>query len=82
MKFPWLVCLWLASVLVSVAAPRPNILIILADDVGFSDIGCYGGEIATPNLDTLAKDGAMLDLFLSAAGVFVGARVVAHFIPS
>jgi len=39
------------------SAPRPNILLILADDLGFSDLGCYGGEIATPNLDRLAKDG-------------------------
>ena len=39
------------------AAERPNILLILADDLGFSDIGCYGGEIATPNLDALARDG-------------------------
>ena len=38
-------------------APRPNIVVILADDMGFSDIGCYGSEIATPNLDRLAKEG-------------------------
>src|ERR1700676_4717126 len=36
---------------------KPNILIIVADDMGFSDAGCYGGEIATPNLDALAKQG-------------------------
>jgi arylsulfatase A-like enzyme len=38
-------------------APRPNILVILADDLGFSDLGCYGGEIPTPRLDTLAEGG-------------------------
>lgn len=38
-------------------AAKPNILIILADDLGFSDLGCYGGEIGTPNLDKLAANG-------------------------
>ena len=36
---------------------RPNVIVILADDLGFSDIGCYGGEIHTPNLDRLASQG-------------------------
>ena len=35
---------------------KPNILLILNDDMGFSDIGCYGGEVETPNLDRLAND--------------------------
>lgn len=39
------------------AARRPNIVVILADDMGYSDVGCYGGEIATPNLDSLAAGG-------------------------
>ncbi|QHI68848.1 arylsulfatase [Tichowtungia aerotolerans] len=37
--------------------PKPNIVLILADDLGFSDLGCYGGEIRTPNLDSLAANG-------------------------
>ena len=36
---------------------RPNIVIILGDDLGFSDMGCFGGEIKTPNLDALAQAG-------------------------
>jgi len=36
---------------------NPNILLILSDDMGFSDIGCYGGEVQTPNLDSLAQNG-------------------------
>ncbi|MBM3726568.1 MAG: arylsulfatase [Acidobacteria bacterium] len=42
------------------AAARPNILLILADDLGFSDLGCFGGEISTPNLDALAAGGLRL----------------------
>ncbi len=41
----------------------PNILIILADDLGFSDLGCYGGEIETPNLDQIAKHGLRYNQF-------------------
>ncbi|QPH40368.1 arylsulfatase [Pedobacter endophyticus] len=40
-----------------VKAERPNIVVILADDMGFSDAGCYGGEINTPNIDFLANNG-------------------------
>ncbi|MGC4031804.1 MAG: arylsulfatase [Tepidisphaeraceae bacterium] len=39
-------------------ATRPNVLWIVADDLGYSDLGCFGGEAKTPNLDALAKDGA------------------------
>jgi len=39
------------------AEKQPNIIVILADDLGFSDLGCYGGEIETPVLDNLAEQG-------------------------
>ncbi len=48
-------------------ARRPNVLIILADDMGYSDAGCYGGEIATPNLDALAKYGLRFSQFYNTA---------------
>ncbi len=46
---------------------RPNVLIIVADDMGFSDAGCYGGEIQTPNLDSLAKGGLRFSQFYNTA---------------
>ena len=46
-----------------VAADKPNIVLIIADDMGFSDIGCYGGEIPTPNLDKLANNGLRFTQF-------------------
>src|SRR5262245_56725301 len=49
------------------AADRPNIVIILADDMGFSDLGCYGGEIRTPNLDALAANGLHFTQFYNTA---------------
>lgn len=46
---------------------RPNIVLILADDMGFSDIGCYGSEIPTPNLDRLAAGGVRFTQFYNTA---------------
>jgi arylsulfatase len=51
----------------AVAAPKPNIVVILVDDMGFSDLGCYGGEIPTPNLDALAKNGLRFTQFYNTA---------------
>lgn len=48
-------------------ATKPNILLILADDMGFSDLGCYGSEIATPNLDRLAAGGLRFTSFYNSA---------------
>ena len=46
---------------------RPNIIVILADDMGFSDLGCYGSEIATPNLDSLAAGGLRFSQMYNSA---------------
>jgi len=46
---------------------KPNIILIMADDMGFSDIGCYGGEIETPNLDLLASEGIRFTQFYNNA---------------
>jgi len=52
----------------SEASPiRPNIILIMADDMGFSDLGCYGSEIATPNLDSLAGRGVRFTQFYNCA---------------
>lgn len=60
----------LVTLAASVSAPsasKPNVVFILADDMGFSDAGCYGGEIATPNLDSLAKNGLRFTQFYNTA---------------
>ena len=46
---------------------RPNIVLIMADDMGYSDLGCYGSEIATPNIDALAKNGIRFTNFYNCA---------------
>ncbi len=48
-------------------ATKPHIVLIMADDMGVSDIGCYGGEIDTPNIDKLASEGLRFKHFTNAA---------------
>ncbi len=48
-------------------APRPNIVLVMADDMGYPDIGCYGSEIRTPRLDALAKDGLRYTQFYNTS---------------
>jgi arylsulfatase len=55
------------AALQSPSARQPNILLILADDLGFSDLGCYGSRIETPNLDRLAANGLRFTQFYNAA---------------
>jgi arylsulfatase len=51
----------------TLAADPPNVVVIMVDDLGYSDIGCYGGEIETPNLDALAADGLRFSQFYNTA---------------
>ena len=62
----------------SFAAPpsKPNIIVILVDDMGFSDIGCYGSEIPTPNLDKLAGSGLRFTQFYNTVDVAAQAALL------
>ena len=60
-------CCAASQLIAAGTAAKPNIILILADDLGFSDIGCYGGEIATPNLDRLAAGGLRLTQMYNTA---------------
>ncbi len=57
----------LSTAALAAADRPPNVVIFLADDMGFSDLGCYGGEIATPNLDRLAANGLRFTQFYNTA---------------
>jgi arylsulfatase A-like enzyme len=59
-------CSTLSASIIS-AAEKPNIVLIMADDMGFSDLGCYGSEIPTPHLDALASGGLRLTQFYNSA---------------
>ena len=59
----WFVGVWGCGAFAAESSAPPNIIIILADDMGYSDPGCYGGELNTPNIDRLAKEGVRLSHF-------------------
>ena len=68
-----LTCLLLCA-LTATAQQRPNLLLIIADDLGYGDLGCYGGEIPTPHIDSLARDGARFTDFYVAASTCTPSR--------
>ena len=62
-KITLLVCLTVFLKGTLLSAKKPNFLFILVDDMGYSDLGCYGSEIETPNLDKLAANGLRYSQF-------------------
>ena len=64
---PRVAVLFLLLLVCARADDRPNVLLILCDDLGYSDIGCYGGEIRTPHLDRLAAEGMRFSQFYNCA---------------
>ncbi len=70
MRAYFIACCWLVVFVASARADmpkRPNVVVILADDLGYSDLGCYGGEIATPNLNSLAEGGLRYTQFYNTS---------------
>ncbi|MFN5834268.1 MAG: sulfatase-like hydrolase/transferase, partial [Akkermansiaceae bacterium] len=67
MKIHFSIILFLSIQLGFAAEKKPNILVIMTDDLGYSDLGCYGSEIDTPNLDRLAANGVRFSQFYNTA---------------
>lgn len=57
--------IFLSSNFICIGSARPNVLLIMSDDMGYSDLGCFGGEICTPSLDSLAENGIRFTNFYS-----------------
>jgi arylsulfatase A-like enzyme len=67
MRYPMLLLLTLvATATIAQKDNRPNLLLIVADDLGYSDLGCYGGDIRTPVIDRLAREGQLFTQFHTA----------------
>ena len=75
----WWVVLTFALLLQGASArDKTNILLIMVDDLGFSDFGCYGGEIHTPNIDQLAQNGLRFHPVLQYRKVSLFPNLTAH----
>ena len=65
-----LLFLLIQSLAFSLGSTKPNVIFIMADDLGYGDLGCFGGEkISTPNVDQLAREGARFTQFYSGSPV-------------
>ena len=61
------VLFFFAAIGLASADDRPNIVLMMVDDLGFADFGCYGSEIETPHIDAMAKDGIQFTQFYNTA---------------
>lgn len=72
------------NALVASASPQPNILFVLVDDLGWSDVGFHGSKIKTPNVDKLAREGVVLESYYvqpicsPTRGAFLSGRYPIH----
>src|SRR4051812_35343865 len=66
-RFSLLLAIVLSAMASAADARPPNVVVFLADDLGYSDLGCYGGDIQTPNLDALARNGLRFTQFYNTA---------------
>ena len=62
-------CIFLQMEVHTLAGNQPNVVILLADDLGYQDVGCYGGPVQTPAIDQLAKEGVRFTDFYSGCAV-------------
>lgn len=74
MRFAFFLFPLLTCALTLAAAERPNILLIFTDDQGWNDVGCYGSEIPTPNIDRIAAEGMRFTQFYSASSICTPSR--------
>ena len=75
MRFVFLFCFWVS--LPVLAAKPPNIILILADDLGYGDLGCFGQKtLKTPRLDAMAREGMRFTQFYSGSTVCAPSRSV------
>ncbi len=74
MRLATLIACFLTGAILAKAAPRPNILLIFTDDQGSNDVGCYGSEIPTPNIDRLASQGVRFTQWYSASAICTPSR--------
>src|SRR5210317_810293 len=68
--------LFMLSVVNVYSAKQPNVVLLLADDMGSGDLSCYGGPVKTPNIDSLAKHGSRFETFYAGCAVCSPSRAV------